>query len=390
MTVKIGVMGCGMVSHAYLGSIVRAPGLELTALASRTMRSAEAQATRYGGAAVSVDALLADPGIEIVVNLAPPNVHHALGRRVLEAGKHLFSEKPFATSLADAADLLALAEAEGLSIGCAPDTFLGPGHQSTRRLIDDGAIGQVTGGAVAFGTGGMESWHPDPAFFYASGGGPLLDIGPYYLTALVNMIGPVAEVVAIGTSPRATREITTPGREGETIRVDVPTSVTGALLFENGANIALALSWDVPVHSRPPIQLYGTRGTMTVPDPNQFGGVVNVTRDGEDWQSHGDAEPPRRLSPEILARAVQAMGQGIDPLTGGPIGPDTALRMGDRRGLGLIDLANSLTEHRPPRASGKLACHVLEVLLALERSARGEGRIKITSRVDRPQQDPQP
>ena len=380
----IGVIGCGMVSHAYLGTIARTPGLDLVVLASRSMHSAEAQAARYGGTAMSVEALLADPAVAVVVNLAPPAVHHALGRRVLEAGKNLYSEKPFATTQADAADLIALAAARGLSIGCAPDTFLGEGHQTARRLIDGGAIGQVIGGSIAFGTAGMESWHPDPAFFYQPGGGPLLDIGPYYVTQAVNLLGPVAEVVAIGTMPRASRTVTTPGREGQTIDVAVPTSVTGALLFESGANVSIAFSWDVQAHRRPPIELYGDAGTMQAPDPNQFGGVVRVTRDGETWAEHGTAAPARKLSPAILAQSVADLMRGIDPRTGGPIDASTILHLGDQRGIGLIDLVEGLVEHRPARAGGALAAHVLDVLLALEASAAGQGRIKITSRVPRP------
>lgn len=381
---EIGVIGCGMVSHAYLGTIARAPGLTLKALASRTMRSAEAQAGRYGGTAMTVEGLLADPEIAVVVNLAPPSAHHEIGRRVLEAGKHLYSEKPFATALADAADLLALAEAKGLEIGCAPDTFLGEGHQAVRRLVDEGAIGTITGGAIAFGTRGMESWHPDPAFFYASGGGPLLDIGPYYLTQLVNLLGPVAEVSAIGTVPRATRTITSPGREGGTIDVAVPTTVNGAILFESGANVALAMSWDVVSHRRAPIELYGSAGSIEAPDPNQFGGATRVS-DG-DGMVHmiGEAAPATKLDAATLARALQALGQGVDPRTGGPVGPDTALGFGDRRGLGLLDLVAAVREGRRPRASGRLAAHVLEALLGLEASATGGGRIKITSRVARP------
>lgn len=387
MTTTIGVIGCGMVSHAYLGTIVRSPELTLTALASRTMVSAEAQAARYGGEAMGVEALLADPEIEVVVNLAPPSVHHGLGRRILEAGKNLYSEKPFATRVDDAHDLLALADAQGLQIGCAPDTFLGEGHQTVRRLIDEDAIGAITGGAIAFGTSGMESWHPDPAFFYAAGGGPLLDIGPYYVTQLVNLLGPVAAVVAIGTRPRDTRTITTPGREGETITVDVPTTVNGALLFANGANISLAMSWDVPAHGRRPIELYGTMGALQAPDPNQFGGITRIYRDGE-WAAIGDEARARKLDASMLATALHAMGQGIDPVTGGAIGPETALRFGDRRGLGLLDLVKAIRDGRAPRASGQLATHVLETLLALEASANGAGRVTIRSTITRPQPVP--
>ncbi len=376
-----------MVSHAYLGTIARAPNLTLVALASRTTGSASAQAGRYGGTAMPIHDLLADPGIDIVVNLAPPDVHHAIGRRVLEAGKHLYSEKPFATRIDDARDLLSVAEANGLKIGCAPDTFLGPGHQAVRQLIDNGAIGQVTGGAIAFGTAGMESWHPNPAFFYAPGGGPLLDVGPYYVTQLVNLLGPVTEVVAIGTRPRATRTVTAPGSGGESITVEVPTTVNGALLFANGANISLAMSWDVTAHGRRPIELYGAGGSLQAPDPNQFSGATRLN-EGNDWRTIGDEPPPRKLDAATIAAALQKMGQGIDPLTGGPIGPETAFRFGDSRGLGLLDLAAAIKEGRAPRASGQLAAHVLETLLALEASANGAGRIAIKSRVDRPEPMP--
>ncbi|KQS04155.1 hypothetical protein ASG11_07755 [Sphingomonas sp. Leaf357] len=388
MTTAIGIIGCGMVSHAYLGTIVRAPELRLKALASRTMASAETQAARYGGTAMRVADLLADPEIAVVVNLAPPGVHHAIGRQVLAAGKHLYSEKPFATRLEDAHDLLALAEARGLRIGCAPDTFLGGGNQAARRLIDAGAIGTVTGGAIAFGTHGMEGWHPDPAFFYARGGGPLLDIGPYYVTQLVNLLGPVAEVIAIGTRPRATRTATAPGRAGEIIAVAVPTTVNGAILFESGANVSLAMSWDVTQHGRRPIELYGTTGAMQAPDPNQFGGVPRLA-DGEgEWIATGDEPPRRKLDSATIVRALQAIGQGIDPLTGEPISATTTLGFGDLRGLGLRDLVAAINEGREPRASGRLAVHVLETLLALEASADGGGRIRIRSTVERPEPMP--
>lgn len=379
----IGVIGCGMVSHAYLGTIVRAPELRLAALASRSIASAEAQAARYGGTAISIDALLANPDVEVVVNLAPPSVHHTLGRRVLEAGKHLYTEKPFATRLEDAYDLLALAEAKGLKIGCAPDTFLGEGSQTARRLIDSGVIGTVIGGAIAFATRGMESWHPDPASFYARGGGPLLDVGPYYLTQLVNLLGPVAEVVAIGTRPHAVRTVSAPARGGELIVVEVPTTVNGALMFASGANVSLTMSWDIAAHGRHPIELYGTAGSLRAPDPNGFGGVSRIADANGDWTGVAP-ELPRKFTTAGLALAADAMRQGRDPMTGGAITAETTSRYGDLRGFGLCDLVASIAEHREPRASGRLASHVLEVLLALETSAEGAGRIAIGSTVDRP------
>lgn len=383
MSLGVGVIGCGMVSHSYLGTIASAPGLSLKALASRTLASAQRQAALYGGEAMSVEALLADPEVALVVNLAPPAVHHALGRRVLEAGKHLYSEKPFATRLEDAHDLVALAEARGRLVACAPDTFLGGPHQAARRLVDSGRLGRITGGAMAFGTRGMEGWHPNPAFFYAEGGGPLLDVGPYYLTQLVNLLGPVAEVTAIGSTPRKNRTAAAPGREGETFAVEVPTSVSGGLLFANGANVSLAMSWDVRAHGRHPIEIYGSEGALQAPDPNQFAGMPRLHVDGA-WTPQ-EVQHPARLDEATLTSFVQQLGAGVDPLTGGAVGPDTMARLGDRRGLGVIDLAAAIHEGRAPRCDGRLALHVLEVLLALQDSAIRGGRNRIESTVARPE-----
>jgi predicted dehydrogenase len=377
MTTGIGVVGCGMVSHAYLGSIARASELELRALSSQGMITAQAQAERYGGAAVSLDAMLADPAIAIVVNLAPPATRHAIGRRVLEAGKSLYCEKPLATTLADARDLLGLAAARGLHIGCAPDTFLGEGGQATRAMVDNGAIGPVVGGAVAFGTRGMESWHPRPAAFFAEGGGPLLDVGPYYVTQLVNLLGPIAEVAAIGVRPRDVRRF-----GGGDIPVAVFTTIQGALLLAGGATVSLSMSWDIGRSRRPPIELHGETGSLLVPDPNQFGGVPRLARDGEAWSP--EPAPPRPYDPARLRQAIAALEAGIDPMTGGPVGPQTTGRFGDLRGLGLVDMARRLKVGQPPRAGGALAFHVLEALLGLQQSAETGQRVTITSRVERP------
>lgn len=377
MTTGIGVVGCGMVSHAYLGSITRASDLELRALTSQGMTTAGAQAERYGGTAMSLDAMLADPAIAIVVNLAPPAARHTIGRRVLEAGKSLYCEKPLATSLADARDLLDLAAARGLHVGCAPDTFLGEGAQAARALVDAGAIGPAVGGAIAFGTRGMEGWHPRPAAFFALGGGPLLDVGPYYVTQLVNLLGPIAEVTAIGARPRAVRRF-----DGGDIAVEVFTTLQGALRLASGATVSLSMSWDIGPSRRPPIELHGETGSLLVPDPNQFGGEPRLACDGEAWS--GEPAPPRPYDPARLRQAIAALEVGIDPLTGGPVGPETTARFGDLRGLGLVDMARRLKAGRPPRADGALAFHVLDALLGLQRSAETGQRVTIASRVERP------
>ncbi|MES2861434.1 MAG: Gfo/Idh/MocA family oxidoreductase [Pseudomonadota bacterium] len=381
----IGVIGAGVISHAYLGTICRSPELQLVAIASRGMESARAQADRYGGVAKSAPDLLADPKVDIVVNLAPPAEHHQIGRAVLERGKHLYSEKPFATSLEDAKNLMELAAAKGLTIGCAPDTFLGPAHQAARRLIDDDVIGRVVGGAVVMASSGMEAWHPNPACFYARGGGPLLDIGPYMITQLVNLLGPVRSVTAIGSAPRATRGVTSPERAGEVIAVDVPTTVNGALLFESGANVALTLSWDVVKHQRSPIELYGLSGTLTAPTPNGFDGDLMVSDGGAFAITHAAA--PSGPAPQVgdIVAAMEALKAGVDPMTGGSLGPKSPPLFGDRRGLGLIDMARAIRQGANPRASANLALHVLEVLLALEHCAEMGGSREIASSTARPE-----
>lgn len=382
----IGVVGAGVISHAYLGSICRSPGLRLVAVSSLGMASAEAQARRYGGVAKSTDAILADPEVDIVVNLAPPAQHHPIGRAALQAGKHLYNEKPFATSLADAKDLIDLADGQGLMLGGAPDTFLGPAHQAARRLVDNGVIGPVVGGAVVMASNGMEHWHPNPAFFYERGGGPLLDIGPYMITQLVNLLGPVRAVTAFGTTPRRTRTVLSPDRAGETFPVSVPTTVNGALQFDSGANIALTLSWDVISHQRQAIELYGLDGTLSTVTPNNFDGEVRIGRSGGDWTiAHaGDAPAGPRDAHEIVD-ALATLQKGLHPTTGEPIGPGSPPLFGDLRGLGLLDLAAAVREGRAPRASAPLALHVLEVLLALEACAEHGGAIRIADGPARPE-----
>ncbi len=387
-TPAVGVIGCGVISHAYFATILHSPAVRLKAVSSRTMASAEAAAARYGVTAMTTEALLADPEIEFVVNLAPPAVHYDIGRRVIEAGKHLYSEKPFVTRLDDAHALLALADARGVKIGCAPDTFLGEGHQAARRMIDAGVIGRVTGGAVAMASRGMEDWHPDPVNFYRLGGGPLLDIGPYYISQLVNLLGPVVEVVAIGTRPRDVGTITSPARSGQSFAVEVPTMINGAVLFASGANVAISLSWDVWQHERRPIELYGEDGSLLSPDPNGFDGAVRFSRGDGPWEVAGHDRTGPKLDAATLVAAVTAIGRGIDPRSGRPLGADNLLDIGDRRGLGLLGLVAAVADDREPRASGRLATHVLEVLLGLETSALAGSRVAIASRVDRPAAGP--
>jgi predicted dehydrogenase len=349
--VGIGIIGCGNISPAYLRAASSFPVLDIRALADADPAVAEARGAAFGVKATSVEALLADPAIEIVLNLTVPGAHVPVGLRALAAGKHVYSEKPLGVTVAEARRLLDAAAAAGLRVGCAPDTFLGGAHQTCRALIDAGTIGRPVGGAAFFMCPGHERWHPSPAFYYLDGGGPMLDMGPYYITALVNLLGPVAQVTGMATRLRATRTITSAPLRGTVIPVEVPTHVAGTLHFVEGAVVSIAMSFDVPKHRHLPLELYGTDAALIVPDPNIFGGTIERAAPGGEWEEVPIARP--------WADA-------------------------NYRSLGLADMAQALRDGRPHRASGALAYHVLEVMEAFGRSAEAGRFIDIASRPPRP------
>ena len=361
----VGVIGCGNISHVYLRTINASPFLKLKGCSGRNSTTNAAQAELYGGIAMSIEELLADPDIDIVVNLTPPLVHHMIGRRVLEAGKHLYNEKPLTHSLDEARDLMALAARKDLALGCAPDTWFGVPHQTARRAIDAGLIGQPVGGSLTMASRGMEHWHPTPEFFYLPGGGPMLDVAPYYLTQLVNLLGPIAEVTAFASTPFATRTVTSRPGPLRDIPVGVATSVNGAFLMDSGANIAFTLSWDVWKHRRPSLEIYGELGTLACPDANFFIGGYEAPEKtrfsihGGEWQDVADQPDPDPLDMEFA------------PL-GGP------------RGLGVAEMAIAISAGHIPRASAELAYHVLEAILAVDRSAQEHTAVEILSRPRRP------
>jgi predicted dehydrogenase len=300
---------------------------------------------------MTVEQLLADPSIEIVLNLTVPKAHAEVALAAIEAGKSVYNEKPLAVEVDAAATMLRRAKEKGVLVGCAPDTFLGAGLQTCRKLIDDGWIGEPVA-ATAFMLGhGPESWHPEPDFFYKRGAGPLFDMGPYYVTALVALLGPIRRVTGSARITRPTRTVTAPARYGATIAVDVPTHYAGVFDFEQGAVATLVTSFDVWHAGVPVIEIYGTDGSMGVPDPNSFGGPVRVRRSGAAAWS------------EI---------------------PLTHPYAGESRGLGLADMAYALRTGRQHRASGELAYHVLEVMHAIERASVEERHMKIGSRCVRP------
>ena len=349
-TTKIGIVGCGNISAAYFGGAQRMQILECVACADIDMARAEAKAEEQGIKAMSVEDLLADPEIEIVVNLTIPAAHGSVALQALEAGKSVYNEKPLALTREDAQKMLALAEAKGLRIGCAPDTFMGAGLQTCRKLIDDGWIGEPIG-ASAFMLGhGPEAWHPDPDFFYQPGAGPMFDMGPYYLTSLVNLMGPVARVAGKARITFPERVITSQPHFGEMIQVNTPTHITGIMEFASGAVGTITMSFDVWACQLPNIEIYGTEGSLSCPDPNTFGGPVRVRRAGAgDWSD------------------VPLTHQYAD----------------QSRGVGVADMASAMRTGRPHRASGRLAYHVLDLMHSFHDASR-EGRyVELTSGPER-------
>ncbi len=358
----IGIMGCGNISAAYLQLAPLFRGMEIRACADLNETAAKARAEEFGIRADSVDGLLQADDIDIVVNLTIPAAHFEVSKTILGAGKHVYSEKPFVLSVDEGRELAALARSKDLRIGSAPDTFLGGAHQLARRLIDSGAVGEVTGGTCHVMSHGMEHWHPNPDFFFKPGGGPVLDIGPYYITNLVQLIGPVRRVAAMASVPAPVRTITSEPRSGETIEVETPTTIHALLEFDNGATVTLGASWDVWDHGHAPMELYGADGSLFIPDPNFFSGDFEIVH-GKD----GSRETPTWEHP-----------LGIPNETHG----DTELA--NYRAAGLSDMAQAISDHRPHRCSQELALHVVDVMIAILKSGETGSFQTIETQCDRP------
>lgn len=353
---KVGVIGCGNISGIYLKNLANFR-LDVTRCADLDIEKARSRAKEYGiRLPCSTEELLADPEISVVVNLTVPKAHAPVSLAALEAGKSVYSEKPLAVSLAEGKKLLELARRKNLRVGCAPDTFLGAGLQTCRELIDKGAIGEPVA-AVAFMTcHGHESWHPDPEFYYQEGGGPVLDMGPYYLTALVTLLGPVERVTGSARISFPERIITSEPKKGKKIKVEVPTHVAGILDFSCGAVASIVMSFDVWAANLPRIEIYGSEGSLGVPDPNCFGGPVRIRRaQDSEWSDIPIVRPYAENS----------------------------------RGLGVADMVRSMETSRPHRANGELAFHVLEVMDAIHVASREGRHVKISSTCERPKPLPE-
>jgi predicted dehydrogenase len=349
---NVGIIGCGNISGIYLKNLKRCADLHLAAVADLELGRAQNRAQEFDIARTcSPDELLADPDIHIVVNLTIPQAHAEVNLKAIAAGKHVYTEKPLATTRADGLRTLAQAREKGVRVSGAPETFLGAGLQTCRKLIDEGAIGAPVGATAFMGSIGPEGWHPDPDFFYQPGAGPLFDMGPYYLTALVHLLGAVRRVSGSARITRPERRIGSQPRRGQMITVRTPTHVAAVLDFAGGPIATFVTSFDVWASTLPRLELYGAEGTLAIPDPNTFGGPVRLwTPQAKEWQ-------------EV---------------------PLTHANTENSRGLGVADLARAIQTGRPHRASGELAFHVLDVMQALLETSESGRHIDIASTCERP------
>jgi predicted dehydrogenase len=370
LPVKVGVVGCGAISGAYFGGMKQFSILETVACADLDLDKAKAKAKENGIRACTVKKLLADPEIEIVLNLTVPKAHAEINLAALEAGKHVYVEKPLAATRDLGLKTLAAAKAGKLRVGSAPDTFFGGSHQTCRKLIDDGWIGEPVAATAFMLCHGHESWHPSPEFYYEVGGGPMFDMGPYYLTALVNLLGPARRLTASARVTFPERTITSQPKHGKKVRVETPTHIAGVIDFMDGAVCTIITSFDVWGHHLPCIEIYGSEGSLRVPDPNGFGGPVTVFRPGKPAVALREGSAKN-------ASASLAPWQWVDmDLTHG--------YTGNMRGIGVADMAQGIRTGRPHRASGDLAMHVLDMMQGFLEASEEDLHHKMKTRCDRP------
>ncbi|MEJ6000727.1 Gfo/Idh/MocA family protein [Paucibacter soli] len=345
---RIGIIGAGDIFPAYAKGLAAFGNVRLVAVADARAEAADARAAEFGIVAMTPAQLLASDA-DIVINLTPPAAHLAVGQQVLEAGKHLYTEKPLAASYAEGQALMDAAARSGCRIACAPDTFLGGAGQAARALVDSGRLGRIVAGQACMMERGPDDWHPNPEFFYRPGAGPLMDMGVYYLTQLVQLLGPVRRVSGMAHTSWLQRKVPRGPRLGQTIAVQTPTHVVTGLEFEAGTFVTLSTSFDVWKHKSSHIELYGEQGSVVLPDPNQFGGTLSVCECDGDWQD---------LAPRAFT--------------------------GRLRGLGVAEMAWALRAGQPHRTNGELALHVLEIMDAILRAAEQGSAVLLATRCERP------
>lgn len=359
----IGIIGCGNISTTYFSLSPMFNGIEIRACADLNLAAAEAKAAEYNVRAETIEDLLAADDIDIIVNLTIPDAHYSVTKQILEAGKHAYSEKPVVLDLEEGKALRDLATEKGLTVGSAPDTFLGGAHQQARAHIDSGAVGSITSGTAIVLSHGMEHWHPNPDFFFQPGGGPVLDLGPYYIANLINLIGPVKRVAALTSMASDTRTIGSSSRAGETVPVDTPTNIHALLEFEQGATITMLSSWDVWAHQHSEMELYGTGGSIYLPDPNFFGGTVSAG--GSNFS-------------KVVPLPDWDHPFGVNNQDHSGIGK------ANYRAAGLADMAMAIMEGRDHRCSLERALHAVDVMTSILKSGETGEFIAMSTTCSRP------
>lgn len=352
----VGVIGAGVISDTYLENLASFPDVEVVIVGDIDRERAAAQAEKHGVPAHGTgDDVLAHTGVDLVVNLTIPAAHIEISRRAIAAGKHVWTEKPLGLDREGGALLLREAADAGLRVGSAPDTLLGPGFQAARRAIEDGRIGRPLFAQTAFQTQGPDLWHPNPGFLFAAGAGPLLDMGPYYFSALVSLFGSVDRVSAFGTKAREERQIHTGPHAGTMFPVEVPSTMQVIAAFESGAQSQSVLSFDSALERHGVVEIHGTEGSIVIPDPNRFEGRIAV------------------VAPLGVLHDGMSVEQEWVEVT------HEDLSVG--RGIGALDMARAIAEDRPHVASGALGYHVLDVLLSASESAATGETVRVESSV---------
>ena len=374
--IRVGIIGCGVISNAYLNNINKYfHQIKVVACADLFPEKAKETASKYHiPDTYSVDEILAAKDVDIILNLTIPASHYDINKRALSAGKNVYCEKPLALNMEEVEELQDLASEKGLLIGCAPDTFLGSALQTCRKLIDDGWIGKPVAATANMVSHGTETWHPSPEFYYKKGAGPMMDMGPYYITALVSLLGPVTSTGCFSSRAFTERTIYSKPHHGEKIAVEVPTQYCGILRFEQGAIANINMSFDIWLSNLPKLEIYGTEGTMVLPDPNHFSGDIKVIRSEsliDEIDGLENNEAMGKLSRPEMWNKFKSIPHVFRQ-------PDSNMR-----GLGLADMAAAIANGRIPRANGELSGHVTEVLLSFDYSA-GEGIRHMKSTCNRP------
>ncbi|NLM18576.1 MAG: Gfo/Idh/MocA family oxidoreductase [Clostridiaceae bacterium] len=372
--IGIGLVGCGVISDIYFQNIAKSDVMEVIACADLIQDKAKLQAEKYNiSKSCTVEEILKDDNIELVLNLTNPGSHADVMIAALNAGKHVYSEKPLAVELEDGKRILDVANKKGLKVGCAPDTFLGGRLQTIRKILDDGWIGRPVAATAFMACHGHEIWHPGPEFFYKTGAGPLFDMGPYYITALVTLLGSVNRVAGYAKISFPQRTITSEPLKGEIIDVEVPTHVAGTLEFDSGLIANVMTSFDIWDSHLPNLEIYGSEGTLSIVDedplggPNIFGGDVLLRhKDQSDWNGYPDAIP---RNPATEWNSIPVIYEYNS----------------NSRGVGLEDMCNSIIENRNHRASGDIAYHVLEILHGFYISSNEGKYYKVESKCERPE-----